>query len=96
MPRDFNIYTLEIAGQPVLAVLAKSLAEASGAVKVPRIRDALYCFKHADGKALWDGKMSELFFREATEEERETWAKADNYYVSFLVPVCDLSDDATE
>ena len=50
-----KVYTLEIAGQPVLAFAAKNLQEAQSLTREAWLREDLQQLK-SQGAALWDGK----------------------------------------
>ena len=71
-----KIYTLEIAGRPILAFRAKNMSDAEEVLDGPIFRHNLKVLKHSYGKFLWDGR-SELSLKEAD--------------IVYLVPLADRS-----
>ena len=104
-----TIYTIQIAGRPVVAFSAANRAQAEEIKEAPWLRGDLMVYVDADDVPLWDGK-AELILGEAYEEEREAWDKAvaravhegdvasreeaiEDGYIVFLVPVQDPTYD---
>ncbi len=79
MIRTFNIYTVEIAGRPTVALSAKNRAGAGKVLHAPMnqgaLRSALRSLWDADGSLLWSGKEDDLSLRIARGEEQEKWEK---------------------
>ena len=91
------VFTLEIAGQPILSMRAVSLREASATTRSPSFGADLMLLE-SEGRPLWDGR-SPIHLRPADEEElaafERAFAKAikageagkNEEWIAFLVPV---------
>ncbi len=107
-----TIYTVEIAGRPIITISADDRDAAVDFTNEEWFRADLMALETREHEPLWDGK-SELFVREAEEEERATWDKSialaiaevdganreealSKGYVVFLLPVVDPTDSIVE
>ena len=103
-----TIYTVEIAGRPIVTISADNRDAAVKFTNEEWFRADLMVLETREHEPLWDGKL-ELFVRAAEEEERAIWDKStalaiaevdvanreeapDKGYVVFLLPVVDPTD----
>lgn len=66
------IFTLQIAGRPVLAFSARNVGNARHYCRDEFLRSELATLRTAEGTPLWNGQ-AELAFRKATAEEIAAW-----------------------
>ena len=70
---DERVYTLEIAGKPVLTFAARNLPEAQSLAREAWLRDDLQELR-SQGAALWDGK-ARLSVRNANDVEASRYQR---------------------
>jgi hypothetical protein len=66
-----SLYTIEIAGRPIMVFAAQDRMEADAFAKADHLRGDLLVLEH-EGRPLWNGQ-SELFVRETHPEEAARW-----------------------
>ncbi len=98
------MYTLEIAGRPVVVINAGSQEEAGAIFNSDWFRRDLMAFETEDGDELWNGS-DELSARQALPEEvakfethhakalRNDEVEHGAPYAVFLIPVTDATDE---
>ena len=81
-----TIYIVEISGRPTAAMSADNRDAAVKFTNEEWFRADLQVYETPEHELLWDGK-SELFVREAEEEERAEWDK----FIAFAVAEGDIA-----